>query len=219
MAASLARERAGVDPLAEVLLPVLLHRLNNATQLLSGLRSLLSIEPDGSLVADRWSDLGDAAIETRRLSWALAVLASAAGSHLCLERRERSGLAILSELVRDALRRAGKDLPSVELPALAPHAPPGGEGWELAWTLASVLLLAARETERGAFAFAFEDTARGGELRVRCSEGAAMRVLERGVVERLPGAEIARARDGLVLRLPPGWLVFATAERAGGGAL
>ena len=86
------------DPLGAALLPVLLHRLGNAGQLLSALRSVLGLEGGERALHERADDLATTAREVEELGWALAALASASGADLLLARREPRGADILLDL-------------------------------------------------------------------------------------------------------------------------
>ena len=136
-----ARSAGPDSALATALLPVLLHRINNTTQLVSGLNAFLSLEP----VIDeaRAADLAQAAAEADDLGWLLGVLAGGMGADLLLSRVERRGLEPVLRLVRDGLRREGKDL---ELPRTMPDLLPEG-GWHACWTLAEIAWAAGSSSE------------------------------------------------------------------------
>ena len=82
------------DPLAEALFPVLIHRLNNATQVLSALNAALGAGLDDALLGGSSENLAAASRDVHELGWLLGVLASAGGADLLLERRtlERGAL-------------------------------------------------------------------------------------------------------------------------------
>jgi hypothetical protein len=125
-----------VDPLAAALLPVLMHRLNNATQILHGWNALVTV---GAFDSERGAaDLAFASQVVDETGWALAVLASASGADLLLARRERRGIAPLLDAVQAALRRSDRDLASPEEtpPSLAPSA---ADGWQVPWAIAAWL--------------------------------------------------------------------------------
>ena len=82
--------------MAAALLPVLLHRIRNTTQLLSNLNALLALEPDGgpALPEGRADDLAAAAGEADELGWLLGVLAGGLGADLLLRRCARRSLSL-----------------------------------------------------------------------------------------------------------------------------
>src|SRR5262245_57726535 len=129
------------DPLARALLPVLLHRVANAAQILSGLDALLPLGP--AVLEERSGDLASAGETVDDVGWLLALLASASGSRLLLGRRNRGGLPPLLDGVRGCLRREGRDLAPAEgpLPELAPDV---ADGWQLPWAIASLFFLEGR---------------------------------------------------------------------------
>jgi hypothetical protein len=189
------------DALSEALLPVLLHELANVTQNLTGLHSILAMEGGAELFARRQGDLIRSGQIAEDLGWAMAVLGSACGENLLLARREPRGLSILFSLVQKACRREGLDLQPCppDLPQLAPECL---DGWQLPWTLSSLLLQATRDGGGD-----WTLTPHGGRWifswRAHPSAGSAAAHL----VEQLPGAEFAPAGEGRVrLALPGDWL-------------
>ena len=101
-----SREASG-EPLGRALLPVVLHKLNNATQLLTGLNALLALEGGEVTLEARGDDLAAVSRTVDELGWLVAVVASGSGADLLLERREPRGLEIVSRYVAKAARRAG----------------------------------------------------------------------------------------------------------------
>jgi hypothetical protein len=166
MEARAAEPRTSGDQLAAAMMPVVLHRLNNTTQLLTGLNALLALDRSQSLFERRAEDVAYAARVVDELGWVLAVLASASGADVLLERRRCDGLRPMLETVRDALRRDGSDL---ELPAALPGLEPEvGHGWELSWAFAA-WLWTARRTCAGDFSWSVRWE--GDVCRVACSGG------------------------------------------------
>lgn len=178
------------DPLAEAMVPVLLHRLNNATQILTSLNSLLALGPDGrALFEARASDLAYASERVDELGWCLAVAASALGADLLLARRDRAGLVALVDLVGEVLRRDGRALakPAGALPVLCGDV---AHGWQLPWAFASWLWASGSALESGR---ALEWHVDSADDRVR-------------LVCHAPWSEAhARARDAWQTRLPGAW--------------
>jgi hypothetical protein len=179
------------------MLPVLLHRMGNASQLLSNLAALLEVR--ASALEERSEDLGAAGGIVDETGWLLALLASASGANLLLERREAHGLAPLVDAVRACLRREGRDLASAAgaLPRLSPSV---ASGWELPWYLGSVLYLCGRALpEKAALAWSI---ARGvGSWRLACA-----RTTDERPSLALPGVRDRVEGDLRVVELPVGWL-------------
>lgn len=190
------------DPLVRALLPVLIHKLGNTTQLLTGLNAMLHVEGGEDLFAGRVGDLGHASGQVHELGFALAVLGSAAGADLLLARREPRGVALLVELAGGALRRTGRRLAPVDVPGLAPDAL---DGWQVPWGIASVVF-AAGETldESDTLDWSCAAHERGWRVTVPSSAPVDQRI-ER-VLPRLPGADAEREGARTALVLPPAWL-------------
>jgi len=195
------------DPLAVALLPVLLHKLNNATQVLSSMNSLLTIAGGEELFCDQTRQLGATSARVDELGWLLAVLASASGTDMLLERREPRGLSIMASLVSEALRRRGQVMDKVaDLPELAPNPCAGVGGWELPWALGTLLVHSAADLADGAsLRWSHENT--GGAWCLRGPQGASVLGVGGAVRSRLPGAEFASGADGWSLSVPVAWIV------------
>jgi hypothetical protein len=129
------------DALAGVMLPALLHRLNNATQILTSVNALATLTKDPRVFAERAQDLAAAAEMIDELGWSLGVLAAGSGTNLLFARRSRAGLAVFVAALRDALRRTGNELPepSVALPEVELHA---RDGWPPVWAVGAWLCAA-----------------------------------------------------------------------------
>lgn len=193
------------DPIAARLLPVLLHRIHNATQLLGTLNAIVIETGDASWLERKAGDLGETGETIEELGYALAVLASACGADLLMERREPRGLSILVDAAREAARRDGLELqaPVGELPALAPEVL---SGWELPWAVASLLMVGAARAE-DAPEWALARGERAWTLRVKARPTEELLALLPLVAERLPGCELEPGAASFELRLPGDWLV------------
>jgi hypothetical protein len=191
------------------MLPVLLHRVANASQLLSGIDALLAVDPDA--LDRRADDLASAGEIVDEIGWLLALLASASGAHLLLDRRERAGLASLVACVRACLRREGRDLdlPAGPLPLLSPDVI---DGWQLPWAVGSLLYLAGcslppRASLRWAIGL------RGETWRVECDDEPGSDLKHRlehrmtRPLEGLPAARLSREGNLVALELPRPWLL------------
>ncbi len=196
-----ADKASGTDALSEAILPVVLHELANVTQNLTGLHSILAMDGGAELFAQRQGDLVRSGQLAEDLGWAMAVLGSACGENLLLTRREPRGLSILFKLVQKACRREGLDVQPC--PPDLPHLAPGClDGWQLPWTLASLLLQATRDGGGD-----WSLTAHGGRWIFSWCAHPSTGSTAAHLVEQLPGAEFTPAGDGRVrLGLPGDWL-------------
>ena len=199
------------DPLVTTLLPVLLHKLSNATQLLSTMNTLLGLEGGEQLALSKTREMAQTSGAVDELGWMLAALASSAGADLLLERRESRGIAIMLEGLREAMRRRGQDLilPDEPLPDLAPQGKSGGRllgGWEIPWAIAALIVDSAEELERGAaLSLRVQVGAAGEPMHFSCSSGKEPGGLAHLVRERLPEAELDFDDQRWSLSLPAGW--------------
>ena len=194
----------GVDPLARALMPVVLHRMANATQLLAGLEAVLAMEGGEALFEERADDLARASLDVEDLGWVMAVLGSAVGADLLLARRQPRGLEILLPLVGKALQRADRPAPCVPqgLPQLAPAAL---DGWQTPWAVASLLLAAGEDAHTAAPSWELTLADEGWRLTVPKGETVTARAPS--VVERTPGARAEEGAERLHLILPADWLL------------
>ena len=130
------------DSLVVALLPVVVHELNNATQMLTSYNALFGMPEGAALLEARAEDLASVGEELQELGWLVGALASSAGQNLLLARRRADGLGPLVRMLRKGLRRQSKDLvlPESELPHLSvTH----GAGWEVVWAVGTLLWSAA----------------------------------------------------------------------------
>src|SRR5258705_6178932 len=195
---------AFTDPLARAMLPVLLHRVGNAAQLLTALDALVAV--DARALETRSGDLASVGESVDEIGWLLALLASASGARLLLDRRERSGLVPLVACVRACLRREGRDLadPGHALASLATGV---GDGWQLPWAVGSLLYLAGRALPpRGALAWTIETSGDGWSVACAAPSRDAFDRWARWVARELAPARCAIEGERATLRLPPAWL-------------
>ncbi len=200
-----ARSAPGPGTLAEALLPMLLHSVNNTTQLLiaiSGVPGVLE-----SCVADCGDDLSRAARDAHDHGWILGVLGCELGADLLMARREARGLEPLVGLVRHALRHQGGEL---EGPATLPRlAPDVGNGWELPWALGWLLWNSGEEAPGRRTGFEIHppeaDTARW-RIVVRTRGGARVREACARIRGRLPESATDVRSDSIEWSLPAAWL-------------
>ena len=192
------------EELAAALLPVLLHRINNTTQLLLGVRAMVD-SGGGAVPARSASDLGVAAQEAHELGWLLGLLSGGLGADLLLARHESAGLAPLLRLVREGLRRQSRvlELRTEPLPLVGAS----GSGALVCWTIALAVWNAAQRAAPGrALAVEFEHN--GGRWFVRgdCGGDEGWLALASEVCARLGGAECSRDGEAWNLVLPGSWL-------------
>jgi hypothetical protein len=206
------------DPLTAGLLPVVIHQLNNATQLLANFQALLSLGGAEEILRARSGDIADTAKSVHELGYVLAVIASASGADLLLERREERGLDWIFETVRDGLRRDSRDLrvSPTPLPGLSAAV---GEGWELPWAFGAMLYStglagAADET----LDWSLERHGDAWRLQIEGHGGANHDALRRAVLDRLPQARFLDVTGALCLELPADWLREASTVDASRGA-
>jgi len=137
------------DPLSAALLPVVIHDLNNATQLLTTLNTLLGMPGGERFLTERAGDLASVGEEVFELGWLMAALASSAGDDLLLARRHETGLDVMVDYVRKSLRRQQHDLAQAEA-ALPRISNTHGAGWEAAWALGVFLWTAGLAADEAA---------------------------------------------------------------------
>jgi hypothetical protein len=195
-----------IDPrLAAALLPALVHRINNTTQLLVVLRSLLA-DPDDGVLAVAGPDLARAAAEAEQQGWLLGILARSVGTDVLLAREERRGLGTALALVAEALRRERKELtlpkrlPTITLCEGCPRSAP------LCLDLAA-LVWSSCQPLAGAFELSLVERPDAWELRLsRGDLGDAALTFARSDCGR-SGARLVPDGEGWRLLLPHAWLV------------
>lgn len=195
-------EREPQNEVAAAMLPPLLHRIQNTTQLLLALRSLIGRSGAGSP-----QELGESLAEASRAAdeqgWLIGLLARSMGTDLLLAREERDALRISLRLVSDWARQSRGQL---ELPtswprlALAAGAPRSAElaldTLELVWRSLEPEQHSRLTFERTADAVRLELEAAG------CGRGASS--FAKGSLARA-GARL-ETRDGAwTLTLPAAW--------------
>jgi len=194
------------DPFAAAMLPVLMHRMNNTTQLLSTLNSLSRSEGGTRWLERRAGDLAQASDLVDDLGYVLAVLASACGADLLLTRRVPRGVEIVVAVVGDALRRAGRSLAGdgSRLPAQAPDV---ARGWELPWAVGALLWCAGQDLETGGvLAWELTRDEKRWSLRGDHPPRDSFASLTQLLARRLPEAELEVREDGWSWHMPSLWL-------------
>ncbi len=194
------------DPLAATLLPVLMHRMNNTTQLLSTLNTLSARGGEVNWLEERAGDLAHASESIDQTGYLLAILACASGADLLLERRVSGGLGIAVRAVGKALKRERRFLadPDRALPLLAPDVK---NGWELPWAFASLLLQAGRSLEEeGTLEWQLLEEESAWVLVSDASPPDRFESLVSAIERRLPECALDVRRHGWSWRMPAPWL-------------
>ena len=197
------------NPLAAALLPILLHRINNVTQLLTSVNAVLALAAaDGDdapgAASLRGQDLAAASSDAEELGWLLGVLGCGLGADLLLERREPRGLDAMVRLVRQALRRAGAEFavePEGPWPGITNAAPSHGD---LCWIVAYGMWFGG--LEGGELRLARDAATRRHVLSCSSATPVDWAALRETLERRLPGAELGSGASGWELSLPPDWL-------------
>ncbi|MDP6838304.1 MAG: hypothetical protein QF724_05145 [Planctomycetota bacterium] len=225
---SRSNPRGAVDALPSLaagLMPALLHRLANTTQILTGLNSLAALGLGPEMWVERADDVDAASEQAHELGYLLAVVGSGAGADLLGERRAPQGLRWTVGLLREGLRRRSLDLgpDPAPWPELCPAAP---AGWRLPWAVAELIWLASVDS------VASVDGAAGNELIWSLETGADGHLLcvtplapaaasvpddswRRSLVERLPGATLECLAHSWRLHIPFDWLTVPAAAATG----
>jgi len=134
---------------AAALMPIVLHELNNATQFLSMLHSVHTQDPESGLFQRSAEDLGSTASTVEDLGLLMAILSTATGTDLLMERRSARGLAVATQITTKLIRKSGRDLRwDEDAPLVAGEG--AAQGWEFPWAMAGSLWVAASELEEGA---------------------------------------------------------------------
>ncbi len=191
------------DPLSKALLPVLIHELNNATQLLTSLNALLAIPGGERFLTERAPDMTSVGEEVLDLGWLMAALATASGDDLLLARRHETGLDVMVHYVRKALRRDGRDAaePESPLPRIANGT---GSGWEAAWAVGVFLLsLGSEQAEPLAWTWSQTDNGWIFEAQREVTDHAGLELL---LQSRLPELVLESGEDSARLRIPASYL-------------
>ena len=146
---SISREGVGVqvpasapaDELARALLPALLHRLNNVTQVLAGVNSLVRVSGSPAALVERAGDLEHAGGALAQLGWLVGALARGMGTGIGSPREDERALEWLVDLLAESLRREGREI-------AGPRALPRAD-FAQSWEFARRLYAAAQAAPQG----------------------------------------------------------------------
>lgn len=187
---------------ATALMPIVLHELNNATQFLGMLHTLAAQDTGGALLERSAGDLSDTAGSVEDLGLLLAILSTAAGTDLLLERRSPRGVLVVQSAMRKLIRRGGGDLLVTGVEELL-GATALAEGWELPWAMGASLWIASEELGSGEDLILTQD-ARGWGASV--GGGARMQAHVEAVGEVLAEVTGHTAGTEWSFSVPAGWL-------------
>ena len=191
------------DPLVAHLLPVVVHEVNNATQLLVGLKAMLEIPGGEALFAARANDLAATSVRMSDLGFAMAVLATAAGADMLMARRDARSVEILWGLAMKAVQReSGAEVQVDGSPPLT--RPDALDGWQVAWAAASLPIICANSGVGDVWSW--EWRAEGSLVgRSRSTATVGTGLLD-ALVERAPGLRVEPG-PGTIEWIPrPEWL-------------
>ncbi len=185
------------------MLPVLLHRIKNTTQLLVGVDTLFDAT-DGERFG---ADLASASNDVDDLGWWLGVLAAGLGADTLVSRVEKRGLDSLVLWARGALRRSGRDLelPRVPLPAIRLDAQ---RAQRLAWAFVSLLVQAGKSRGEGE-RLEWRLTDEGERWRVEFDAPIGPEALS--LARELPECAIAGSANSFAWSFPLAWLEHSAA--------
>ena len=181
------------DPVSRALLPILLHEVNNATQLLVGLRALLGIPGGEEMFAQRADDLARTSRTMDDLGFALAVIATAGGANMLMARRLDRGLEILWSLAVRSIQRDGQGTVTGEPPRIAPRAL---DGWQVPWAGAALVIAGQYQVNT----WRWESS---GHL---LGDAEIERDALRAIAERVPGSELHATAGETRWSLPAAWI-------------
>ena len=192
------------------LMPMVLHELNNATQFLSMLHSVHSQDPDAGMLERSAGGLSDTAANVDELGLLMAILSTAAGTDLLLERKSSRGLDVSLKMTIRALRKRGVDVVIPEGLRLRADAD-SARGWELAWALGASLWIAAEGLSRGqSLRLELDEAGWGSQVGV----GESMSSHGSAVERALPGISFISSGASWRFQLPEGWVSLSEAEEA-----
>ena len=183
-------------------MPIALHDLNNATQFLSMLHSVASSDPDSEILESSAANLARTGEGVEDLGLLMAILSTAAGSDLLLERRSERGVSIVLGAVQKLARKGGRDIHFSEGAELISTL---GEGmsWELPWALGAAAWFATLSLAPGeALTLSFSE----GAWRGSCGADNALKRHADSITELVPLVEFCEGGGVWRLTPPTEWL-------------
>ena len=191
-------------------MPIALHDLNNATQFLSMLHSVTSSDPDSDVLEGSAANLARTGENVEDLGLLMAILSTAAGSDLLLERRSERGVAVVLAAVQKLVRKGGRDL------IFSNHSEEVltrsyGMSWELPWAIGGAAWITATALPEGAaLELSFEDNA----WTAQCDQSAEIQRHATSVSEIAPLIKITVEEGAWKLAPPSEWLRYAWSATA-----
>lgn len=192
-------------------MPIALHELNNATQFLSMLHSVASSDPESDIIESSAANLARTGEGVEDLGLLMAILSTAAGSDLLLERRSERGVAVVLAAVQKLVRKGGRDLifSSQSNEVLTKS---NGKSWELPWAVGAAVWITATDLPEGAaLELSFEDDA----WTAQCDRSAEIKRHAASVAEIAPLINITVEEGTWKLAPPSEWLRCARSSPAG----
>jgi hypothetical protein len=183
-------------------MPIALHDLNNATQFLSMLHSVASSDPDSEILESSATNLARTGEGVEDLGLLMAILSTAAGSDLLLERRSARGVSVVLVAVQKLARKGGRDIIFVDGAELISTQ---GEGmsWELPWALGAAAWFATMSLAPGeALTLSFSE----GAWRGSCGADNALQRHKSSIAELVPLIEFSEGGGNWKLAPPTEWL-------------
>lgn len=184
------------------LMPMLLHELNNATQFLGMLHSVHSQDPTAGLFERSAQGLSETGAAVEDLGLLMAIVSTAAGTDLLLERRSPRGLDITLSMTVRALRKRGIDVQFLGSDSLTPMRDEA-MGWELPWAIAASAWAAAAPMEAGGTLALDLDTHGWGAKTPATSE---LLGHAEAALELLSELSFQSSEEGWRFTLPEGWV-------------
>lgn len=199
----MSAQEASSDPLVAALLPAVVHEVNNATQLLVGLKAMLEIPGGDALFASRANDLAATSTRMSDLGFAMAVLATASGADMLMARRDARSIEILWSLaIKTVQRDTGLE---IDVSGSPPRTRPDAlDGWQVAWSAASLPIICMGSSSAESWSWVWRpDGSLGG------SSPSGSEIDSRSfapLVEHAPGLRIEAAPGSIEWIPRPEWL-------------
>lgn len=191
------------DPLVARLLPLVVHEVNNTTQLLVGLKAMLEIPGGDELFAARANDLAQSSTRMGDLGLAMAMLATAAGADMLMARRDPRSIEILWSLgIKAVARDTGSE---VQVSGAPPRTRPDAlDGWQVAWSAASLLVICSGASDGSGWSWSWRaDGSLVGRSDLQAGVDPSLLMPLR---ERTPGLELQLASEVIEWIPRPEWL-------------
>ena len=172
------------------------------------LHSVASSDPESEILESSASNLARTGEGVEDLGLLMAILSTAAGSDLLLERRSKRGVIVVLAAVQKLIRKGGRDLIFVDgADQVATQS--DGMSWELPWAVGSAVWLSAMGLEAGeALSLSFDSNA----WSARCDDRDELKRHAASVAEIAPLIELTTEGGAWTLSPPPEWLQPCSVE-------